>query len=115
MLVVAFSPLALENTPRVDSTDLSSDQKYLHDICQVIGAGVCPEDIALRKPGPVVHSRWLTTARIWRLYISSEKPSEQLLTLIVFIMKVHASVWFNIKVASSCVEDSRHLVGDSEE
>jgi len=87
MPVVQCSPITLENFPSVDNTDLSSDQKYLFDMCQVIAAGVCQEDIALRKPGPVVHSRWLTTAsRILRLYISSVNPSEQLVTLTTFII-----------------------------
>ena len=82
MPVVAFSPISLDNFPGVDSADLRNDQKHLYDICQVIASGNCPEDIDNRKPGPVVHCRWLTTAsRILRLYISSDLHMAQLIPL----------------------------------
>ncbi|GBN29366.1 Cytochrome P450 4c3 [Araneus ventricosus] len=41
---------------------LSNDQQYLYEICLAISRGECYSDLALRKPGPVVHSRWLTIA-----------------------------------------------------
>jgi len=82
MPVVAFSPISLDNFPCLDSADLRNDQKHLYDICQVIASGNCPEDIDNRKPGPVVHCRWLTTAsRILRLYISSDLHMAQLIPL----------------------------------
>ena len=56
--------------------DLSTYQKYLLDIYNVVRDGNCSSDILNRNPGMMVQSRWLTTAnRILRTYISTEKPS----------------------------------------
>ena len=61
--------------PMIDVQDLSTDQKYLHEICTAVINGQCPQDLSLRNPGDINHSRWLTTGnRILRLYIGSEKP-----------------------------------------
>ena len=90
--------------------DLSTDQKYLLEICQAISSGICSPDLAKRNPGKLCHSRWLTTAnRILRLYIGSENPSEELYILTEYVMKVYAPVWFNIKLKPSCVHGSQHL------
>jgi len=43
------------------------------------------------------------------VYISSVKPSQQLVTLATFVMKVYSPVWFHIKTSSSCTEGPRHL------
>ncbi|GBM56202.1 hypothetical protein AVEN_47268-1 [Araneus ventricosus] len=68
---------------------LSNDQQYPYDICLVISRGECYSDLALRKPGPVVHSRWLTIAgRILRLYVVTEKLSDNLIILATYIMKI---------------------------
>lgn len=49
-------------------------------------------------PGTLVHSRFLTTAnRILRHYVSNDAPSQKLITLVNFIMKVYAPMWFAIK------------------
>ena len=40
----------------------------------------CPDEVANRKPGPVVNSRWLTTAnRILRFHAESAKPSQKVM------------------------------------
>lgn len=63
-----------------DSRVYSSDQKYLHDICISISNGVCDDKVAKRSPGKMNHARWLTTGnRILRLYVSTSKPSNNLL------------------------------------
>ncbi|GBM16779.1 hypothetical protein AVEN_9372-1 [Araneus ventricosus] len=68
---------------------LSNDQQYLYAICLAISRGECYSDMALRKPGPVSHSRWLTIAgRILRLYVVTEIPSDNLIILATYIMKV---------------------------
>ena len=55
---------------------LSTYQKYLLDIYNVVRDGNCSSDILNQNPGIMVQSRWLTTAnRILRPYISTEKPS----------------------------------------
>jgi hypothetical protein len=106
---VEFQPIAFDNCPSFDAVDLSNDQQYLYDMCRAVSSGVCPEDLAFKKPGPVVHSRWLTTAnRLLRLYIASRNPSENLVELVTYVIRVYAPVWFHVKVQSSCSEGSRH-------
>lgn len=91
-------------------SDLSSDQKYLLEICLAVSSGVCTPDLAARSPGKLSHARWLTTAnRILRLYISQKNPSESLKILTTYVMKVYAPIWFHIKLKPSCVDGSRHL------
>ncbi|GBM40494.1 hypothetical protein AVEN_28647-1 [Araneus ventricosus] len=69
-----FSSISVENIPSIDRTVLSNDQQHLYDICSATSRGECYSDMTLRKPGPVTHSRWLTTAgRILRLYVATEK------------------------------------------
>src|SRR6218665_3265107 len=83
---------------------------YLYEMCQAISAGTCSPDPAAQRPGPIVHSRWLTTAnRILRLYVGSDDPSDNLKILVTFIMKVYGPVWFHVKIQSSCAEGSKHL------
>ncbi|GBO41314.1 hypothetical protein AVEN_58603-1, partial [Araneus ventricosus] len=61
--VAPFSSINVENMPHnIDRMVLSNDQQYLLDISLAISRGECYSDLALRKPGPVVHSRWLTIA-----------------------------------------------------
>lgn len=90
--------------------DLSWEQKYLYDICNAVSLGKCSEDLAQRQPGKIAHSRWLiTTNRILRLYISSDHPSENLINLVTFLMRVYAPVWFTIKAKPVFTEGPHHL------
>ncbi|GBM34623.1 hypothetical protein AVEN_214759-1 [Araneus ventricosus] len=58
--------------------DLGDDQRYLKEMCQAVSDGNFTNDLANRKPGPVVHSRWLTTAsRILRIYVSTRNPADE--------------------------------------
>src|SRR6218665_1755822 len=99
----------------VDPKELSTDQRYLMEICNSISIGECGVDLALRNPGCLNHSRWLTTAsRIILLYVSDKKPSENLKTLVTCIIRVYAPMWFAIKAHSSCKDGgfkygARHL------
>jgi len=80
--VVKYIPITFTNYPYLDGVDLSMEQKYLYEICLAVSCGECGADLAARRPGPVVHSRWLTTAnRILRLYISTDSPSANLIVL----------------------------------
>lgn len=108
--IVAYSPIALGICPNMDEIELSTDQKYLYNICKAVDIGHCSCDLAFQKPGPVCHSRWLTTAnRILRLYVATENPTGNLVTLATFVMSVYSPMWFNIKTKSACTEGSRHL------
>ena len=59
-------------------------------------------ELALKSPGKISHSRWLTTAnRVLRLYASTSEPSESLILIVDFIVKVYIPSWFTIKKNSS--------------
>ena len=56
----------------IDKKDLSSNQKYLLSIFNAVRMGFVFPHLASQKPGPLNHSRLLTTAcRILRLYVST--------------------------------------------
>jgi hypothetical protein len=77
---------------------LSTDQKYLYEICEAVSTEDCPKNLEARNPGQIDHARWLTTAnRILRLYICTRDPIQPLQTLAEFIMRVYALMWFRIK------------------
>ena len=67
--------------------DLSTDQELSYKLVKAVRSGHLPRDIALRKPGAIVHSRWLTFAGEGAL-----------------------PMWFNIKVQHSWVEGPRHIL-----
>lgn len=93
-----------------NEVDLSTDQKYLFEICPSISNGNCSIDLSRRNPGKQAHSRWLTTAnRILRLYISMKSPTENLKILAEFILKVYGPMWFYIKMNPFCTSGSKHL------
>lgn len=107
----AFHPIQSENLPELVPDDLSTDQKYLWDICQAVMSGVCSESLTQRNPGKLSHSRWLTAAnRILRLYVSSSSVTKELQILSEYVVKVYAPVWFHIKLKPSCKEGPRHLL-----
>jgi hypothetical protein len=96
--------------PEITCNDLSTDQKYLLDICNAVSRGYCPHDLATRQPGKMSHARWLTTAnRVLRLYIATEQPTTELKQLAEFVIKVYARLWFSIKTKSSCKYGAFHV------
>lgn len=109
LTVTNFEPIIC-NLPEIDPKILSKDQKYLYEICQAVNSGVCPEDLKNRLPGPLNHARWLTAAnRLLRLYVTFEKPDDNLKGLVNFICKVYAPSWFEIKIKHSVKDGARHL------
>lgn len=111
--ITSYEPIPLlQPLPHVDVKDLSTDQQYLWQMCQAVSKGHCPCDLALRKPGLMNHSRWLTTAnRILRLYVGLDTPSNNIKTLVTFIIRVYAPTWFAIKTQPSCKDGAKHLHG----
>ena len=108
--VVQYSTIMFENCPTVDGADLSTDQQYMYDMCIAVSSGQCSPDLALQKPGPIVHSRWLTMAnRVLRLYVATNNPSDNLQTLVLYVMKVYAPIWFHVKTKPLCSDGARHL------
>ena len=108
--IVDFEPLHCDLPTGINSDHLSTDQRYLFDICTAVSTGVCPVDLSLRNPGLINHSRWLTMAnRVLRLYVATTTPSEELVKLVTFIVTVYAPMWFEIKQAWSCKDGARHV------
>ncbi|GBN36809.1 hypothetical protein AVEN_37215-1, partial [Araneus ventricosus] len=96
--------------PGIDPTNLSCDQKYLLDIWTTTSSGVCSSDLAKNQPGTLILASWLTTAnRILRFYTSTSDPSNELLTLVAFILRVYATSWLRIKVHHSIKNGAKHL------
>mgnify|MGYP003507315969 FL=1 len=54
--VVQFTAVELENFPDIGGADLTTYQQYLYNMCHAISVGQCSNDLALQKPGPIVHS-----------------------------------------------------------
>ncbi|GBM31831.1 hypothetical protein AVEN_56929-1 [Araneus ventricosus] len=80
------------------------------DVCEASNCGHCRENLSKRNPGKVCYSKWLTTAnRIHRLYEGNENPSEALLTLTTFIVKVYAPMCFKMETKPSVIYDAHHL------
>ena len=99
--VVEYDKIASINFPILPDEvvkDLSTDQKYLYEICEAVISGSCSSTLALKNPGPLSHARFLTTANsILRYYISKRNPSDNLKLLSKFIVTVFAPTWFDIK------------------
>ena len=94
----------------LDNVMLSTDQKYLYDICLAINYGVANTSILNRNPGTISHSRWLTTAnRVLRSYISTSSPSSTLQNLTNYICHVYAPTWFNIKCNPQSFKGAIHF------
>ncbi|KAE8746239.1 hypothetical protein FOCC_FOCC007111 [Frankliniella occidentalis] len=94
----------------IDCTKLSTDQCYLYKISQAVISGNCPPDVAELKPGNMCKSRWLTCAnRILRLYVSTNRPTNDFKTIVKYILTVYSPLWFSIRFHSSIKDGSRHL------
>lgn len=111
--IAEFEPInfvcSVKNIEEV-SESLSTDQKYLFDICQGISNGCVPQKLARRSIGPISLARWTTTAnRVLRLYVSDSNPSATLRTITEFIMTVYAPMIFQLKYKSSITYGSIHL------
>jgi hypothetical protein len=91
-------------------SDLSTDQRYLYEMCQAVASGTCSEALLHRSPGKLVMSRWLTMAnRVLRLYVATKEPDNTLVDITEFVLKVYAPLWFAIKSKPSCIDGARHL------
>ena len=67
--IVVFTPLESDLPPMI-AADLSTNQKYLYDICGPVSKGFCSVPLSRRNPGTPSHLRWLTAAnRLLRLYV----------------------------------------------
>ena len=99
--VITFKPILNPYFPTLPNEvleELSTDQYYGYRICWAVICGEVDEDLKLLEIGPIVHSRWLTLAcRILRLYTATCNPSQSLVTLAEYCLKVYFPTWFEIK------------------
>ena len=89
--------------------DLSKDQRQLLAYLKFISTG---EDspVLLWKLGVLCHSRWLILAvRTLALYCKTLEPSENLLTVVKFILFVYTPSWFKIKYKEHCQNGPKNL------
>lgn len=107
--LVSFVPIEV-NLPDMSLVSLSTDQQYLYDLCIAISSGNCSMDLSRRHPGALSHARWLTAAnRLLRLYVSTLHPCSSLTTLVTYVLKVYAPMWFAIKARPYCTDGARHI------
>jgi hypothetical protein len=95
--------------------DLSRDQKLIYQRWSAVRTGTLTRDVALCKPGPIVHSRWLTTAETFlTMYQSNHRLEGELLerleVIVTYIVSVYCPMWFLIKVKHSWLEGPRHIL-----
>ena len=99
--ITDFQPIASPEMPVVPlfiMKTLSTGQRYLYEMMQVVITGRTPSKIVSQTPDPLNHSRWVTTAsRILRLYIATPQPDSKLKILTKYVIKVYAPSWFLIK------------------
>nr|CAI5849554.1 unnamed protein product [Callosobruchus analis] len=73
--LVNYKPIETKaDFPVLDCKDLSTEQKYLLEICHAVVKS--PPELLSRSPGKLHHARWLSLVnRILRLYVGTENPS----------------------------------------
>ena len=90
--------------------DLNTDQKYLFKMVYAVASGFCSPELAALAPGHIHHARWLTLAcRCLRLYVSTSEPSNELLQIVTFIVRVYSIMWFRIKKHSKVTDAAPNL------
>lgn len=116
--LVTYETISCTSPDISNTRDLSTNQLYFFDICKAIDLGHCSQSkkqksaksLSKKNPGKIVHSRWHTMAnRLLRLNVSTTSPTEILVHLVTFILKVYSPVWFFIKTKPTCNYGAKHL------
>ena len=103
--VIDFTPIMGKVKEISYQNELSTDQRYLYDMCIAVQSGVVNPNLAVKSPGNINHARWLTRAnRILRLYVSTKNPEENLVHLVSNILNLYAPGWFHIKSHPLCTQ-----------
>ena len=114
-----FSPIpsiaALPVIPQDVVNKMSNDANLFYQLGLAITTGELSEELASRKCGTLVHSRWLTTATaILFLYCSNhslgEEDNEKLRLLATFTLQHYHHMFWKIKVKHSIVDAPRHIL-----
>ena len=94
---------------------LSTDACICYKYCQAIRTGKLTMQLAELKPGPIVHSRWLTTGEalmfMWtRKHGLTGKNLENLETLVRFCLDSYFKLFFDIKVKHDIIYGPTHVL-----
>src|SRR6218665_3877295 len=112
MLVVTFQQIEGNVLPNIDPNELSTDQKYILDMCQAIRplvlgnvAPIWATFTRANMPFSVVNNGQSDTSIVYL-----ERKSRQTLgNTCKLHSKVYEPIWFEIKSKPSCTGGSRHL------
>ena len=94
---------------------LSTDANLAYLRCKAVRSGQLPRDVALRKTGRIVHSRWLTTGStfldMWtRQHGLEGELLKRLETIVTYLVSLYFPMFFLIKVKHSWIEGPRHVL-----
>ena len=115
----SFKPIPglseLQTIPPQVVAEMSNDSSLFYRLGMAIRTGQLPAELATRKCGTLVHSRWLTTGTaILLLYVShhglEEEEELKLELLAKFTLQVYHHMYWEIKVKHSIVEAPRHVL-----
>ncbi|XP_043230069.1 uncharacterized protein LOC122385687 [Amphibalanus amphitrite] len=89
---------------------LSHDQQLLYRLALAVQTGDMSDSVARQRIGPLNHARWLTLgARVLRLYVSTESPSDSLRLLVQFLVTHYVPVWFCIRRHPDCTDGAKNF------
>ena len=108
--VISFEPIELE-LPNIDPEELSTDQKYLFDICNGISRGNISMSLSLRHPGKIsYHIKLVNNSRQnFKVICITLNPSLDLKILTKYVVKVYSTSWSEIEMKPTCMYGSNHL------
>ena len=98
--VVCFKPLSgkVQELPADIVKDLSRDQKLGYRYAHAIQSGIMPDDLVGQVIGPLISSRWNTTAnRVMCKYTRTRRPSKGLIRLTQVVLNLYYPGWFQFK------------------
>jgi hypothetical protein len=87
---------------------LNRDQQILYKLCEAVVKGKCTPELATSIIGPLNHVRWITlAARILCVYMSTKKPSKNMMDLVLYICGVYYPTISFAKLHDDLVHGSR--------
>ena len=94
---------------------LCTDANICYQYCQALKSGILPPKLLELKPGPIVHSRWLTTGEavlfMWpRKHGLQGKDRKNLELLVKFCLQSYFKLYFDIKVKHHLIHGPYHVL-----
>ena len=114
-----FRPLPggedLVEMPEHIVNSLATDAVVSYKYVKAVKTGVLPPELAKLKPGPIVHSRWLTTGEallfLWtRHHGLVGRDAKNLETLVTFCLRSYFKLFFDIKVKHDLIHGPYHVL-----